>query len=266
MQADLVYDVGMNNGDDTAYYLHRGFRVVAIEADPNLCKGAVSRFGKELESGRLQIVNIGIAAKPGVSDFWICEAHSVWNSFDRTISSRNGLPYHRIQVPCQTFGWVLEQCGVPFYLKVDIEGNDFLCIEALQDRADLPAYVSVELGDLDQFVTKLSALGYREFKCVSQFHFLPLQLPPTPEQLALEAGDTSTLRRTRDWVFPEGASGPFGEDTLGRWLDQDEVRRTHAHYSKLRDEQTSTPFWFGASFSFWLDLHARRGMSRAAGV
>ncbi|TIL80880.1 MAG: FkbM family methyltransferase, partial [Mesorhizobium sp.] len=49
MQADLVYDVGMNNGDDTAYYLHRGFRVVAIEADPDLCNGAVSRFGKELE-------------------------------------------------------------------------------------------------------------------------------------------------------------------------------------------------------------------------
>ena len=29
---DLIYDVGMNNGDDTAYYLHKGFRVVAVEA------------------------------------------------------------------------------------------------------------------------------------------------------------------------------------------------------------------------------------------
>jgi hypothetical protein len=30
----LIYDVGMNNGDDTAYYLRRGFRVVAIEPNP----------------------------------------------------------------------------------------------------------------------------------------------------------------------------------------------------------------------------------------
>lgn len=30
----LVIDVGMHNGDDTAYYLHRGYRVVAIEANP----------------------------------------------------------------------------------------------------------------------------------------------------------------------------------------------------------------------------------------
>jgi len=33
---DLVYDVGMNNGDDTAYYLSLGFRVIAIEANPEL--------------------------------------------------------------------------------------------------------------------------------------------------------------------------------------------------------------------------------------
>ena len=30
----LVYDVGMNNGDDTAYYLRMGYRVVAFEANP----------------------------------------------------------------------------------------------------------------------------------------------------------------------------------------------------------------------------------------
>jgi hypothetical protein len=29
----LVYDVGMFNGDDTAYYLKKGFRVVGIEAN-----------------------------------------------------------------------------------------------------------------------------------------------------------------------------------------------------------------------------------------
>lgn len=33
---DLIFDIGANNGDDTAFYLKKGFRVVAIEADPAL--------------------------------------------------------------------------------------------------------------------------------------------------------------------------------------------------------------------------------------
>ena len=44
MHTDLVFDIGMNNGDDTAYYLHRGFRVVAVEADPILCAAATTRL------------------------------------------------------------------------------------------------------------------------------------------------------------------------------------------------------------------------------
>ena len=36
MNPRLIYDVGMHNGDDTAYYLRRGFRVVAIEPNPAL--------------------------------------------------------------------------------------------------------------------------------------------------------------------------------------------------------------------------------------
>ena len=42
---DLIYDVGINNvginnADDTAYYLRRGFRVVAIEANTCLAECA----------------------------------------------------------------------------------------------------------------------------------------------------------------------------------------------------------------------------------
>jgi hypothetical protein len=54
---DLVYDVGMNNGDDTAYYLSLGFRTVAIEANPELVKYAKARFAREIASGRLIILN-----------------------------------------------------------------------------------------------------------------------------------------------------------------------------------------------------------------
>jgi len=44
----LIYDVGMNNGDDSAYYLSLGFRVVAIEANPELVEQAKLRFAREI--------------------------------------------------------------------------------------------------------------------------------------------------------------------------------------------------------------------------
>lgn len=49
MNPKLIYDVGMNNGDDTAYYLWRGFRVVAIEATPELVATAANRFRCEMK-------------------------------------------------------------------------------------------------------------------------------------------------------------------------------------------------------------------------
>ena len=42
-RADLIYDVGFHQGEDTAFYLKKGFLVVAFEAHPRLRK-TVGRF------------------------------------------------------------------------------------------------------------------------------------------------------------------------------------------------------------------------------
>lgn len=258
VQPDLVYDVGMNNGDDTAYYLRLGKHVVAIEADPDLCARARQRFAAEIADGRLTVVNMGVGPQAGSLDFWICEQNRVWNSFDRRIASRDGLPHHAIKIPCQTFDWIVARHGIPGVLKIDIEGHDRFCIDALAALPDLPDYVSVELGDIDAFTRRLEALGYTEFKCISQFDFLPMQLPPSDEQLRRERGEPVSTRRHGDWIFPEGSSGPCGEHTAGRWLSADEVRAVYRHYRELCDRGAESPFWFGKNYSFWVDLHARR--------
>lgn len=53
--AGLVFDVGLHNGSDTAYYLHRGYDVVAVEANPRFCALAERRFAPEIAAGRLEI-------------------------------------------------------------------------------------------------------------------------------------------------------------------------------------------------------------------
>jgi len=63
--SELIYDVGMDNGDDSEFYLSKGFRVVAVEADPDLCRAAEERFEPFIRSGQLTIVNRAIVGKAG---------------------------------------------------------------------------------------------------------------------------------------------------------------------------------------------------------
>ncbi len=113
MNSDLIFDIGMHNGDDTAYYLYKGFKVVAVEADPDMAAECQKRFAAEIKMGRLKIINVAIAANQGEADFWICDNLRVWNSFDRSIAFRNGLPCHAIKVKTVPLRDILTEHGVP---------------------------------------------------------------------------------------------------------------------------------------------------------
>ena len=276
-----VFDIGMNNGDDTAYYLHRGYDVLAVEANPHLVERVQVRFQQEIKQGRLVILNVGIAEEEGIIPFWICDTISEWSSFHRNIASRDNSPHHQVPVACRRFDSIIEEFGVPYYLKVDIEGNDKLCMDGLR-RESLPEYVSVEAADLTQ-VDLLAGLGYRRFKCISQFHYLPLELPPTPEQQKYEKTQrwlqsrnpavrvlrriggqklieklTTRSRREGDWYFPFGSSGPFGEGLLGRWQNHQEMRATFETFQKMMRSGLKSPFWADKDYSFWADFHATK--------
>jgi FkbM family methyltransferase len=279
---ELIYDVGMNNGDDTAYYLWLGFRVLAIEANPDLVSNAATRFAREIRTGRLTILNVGIAAEEGVLPFWICETDSRLSSFDQHLASLGGsCLHHEIKVPCRRFRSLLEQFGVPFYVKVDIQGNDCFCVEDL-DSQQLPKFISVSEVNL---LTLLHTQGFKYFKCITQAYFLPLELPLIVEANRVQRAEwlrqssNPLIRvfrklggrrwierqlnrsRTRDgWLFPHGSSGSFGDDLLGRWLSYDELGKTYNEFLRLRRESPRSLLWAPRgilSNPFWADLHAR---------
>ncbi|HUF82821.1 MAG TPA: FkbM family methyltransferase, partial [Burkholderiales bacterium] len=264
---DLVFDVGMHNGDDTAYYLHKGYRVVAVEANGELVGRAQRRFERELRSGRLRILNVGIAAEAGEAEFFVSPGHDFWSSFDRRLAARAGA-FRAVRVPCTPFAPLLEAHGVPFYLKIDIEGNDHLCLEAL-GRAPLPPHVSIEMshetGRRD--IEKLAALGYRRFQCIRQTDFAPM----TPESVqravtrrralarwkparfaALAAraiGRRAHPPRDGNWRVPIGSSGPFGTGLAGPWLSAAEVL---AVWRELRDVDLELR---DDGLGEWFDIH-----------
>jgi FkbM family methyltransferase len=286
MNPKLIYDVGMHNGDDTAYYLRRGFRVIAIEPNPALVATAAERFRREIEAGELKVLNVGVAAEDGELPFWVCLTDSRLSSLyrgDASLDDRH--PVGEIRVPCRTFRSILDDFGVPFYLKVDIQGNDSLCVEAL-DPGDVPKFLSIEFALWDApLMALLRARGFNRFKCISQTHFLPLQLPPLPEARLIQRAERlnqtrnvlvrvfrrlggwrwiqrqfDRLRTHDGWIFPAGSSGPFGDELRGRWLSHQELYATAREFLRLRREDPRTLLWASAGLGsnpFWADLHAR---------
>jgi FkbM family methyltransferase len=214
---DLIYDVGMHRAEDTEFYLAKGFRVVAVEASPELCEAAAIRLREPVDSGQLTIVHAAIAETEGPIDLFL-NPHTEWNTTRPQWSDRNanlGRPSGQVvSVPGVVFNSLLAEHGTPYFLKIDIEGADVLCIESLRPP-DLPRYLSIESdklqwsGLLHEFEV-LTGLGYRRFKVVGQ-HLLPKQRPPNPP---LE-GNYADRR------FTLASSGLFGEEAPGEWLGAD---------------------------------------------
>jgi FkbM family methyltransferase len=263
----LIYDVGMHDGADSAYYLNEGYRVVALEANPVFAEQAARRFAQEIDQGRLTVLNVGIAPGEGTARFWVCDDRSDWSSFHRAIAAREGAAHHPIEVPLMPFGEVLERYGVPYYCKVDIEGNDHLCLAAMTpDRR--PPFVSIELSP-KPLLERLRELGYDRFKVIHQLSFtcpnraLSAVKACLPHQRLKEsvewANRLARRRRDGDWRFAVGSSGPLPERTRGRWLSHLEARRLCAELDRARRSGR-------AGRNDWFDLHAttRAALSRYA--
>jgi FkbM family methyltransferase len=147
-RSDLVFDVGANNGDDTAAYLARGYNVVAVEANPSLCYDLRAKFQQELRSSRLALAEGAIAEHLGETiALYINSADSGWGTTVPRYAARGealaGI-VQTITVQTLSFSSLIEQFGVPYYLKIDIEGADILFLRGLVGQPDVPSYISIE--------------------------------------------------------------------------------------------------------------------------
>jgi FkbM family methyltransferase len=246
-QSDLIIDVGMHVGHDTRFYLAKGFNVVAVEANPDFVKRAQATFAREIDEGRLRIFGVAIAERRGTVPLAVADESGLSSLSTAEVqrAEKRGVRFHYVDVPSVPFEDILGEVGIPYYLKVDIEGLDRLCVQALRGFDEKPAYVSIEssiksaerrLG-FDQIFEELAdlwTLGYRHFKYINQMRAPSLPNPP------LEG-----------WHFAQpvssvDASGPFGKETPGRW---EPIERTILRGWALRIQNE-----LGAGHGRWANL------------
>ena len=271
-RADLIIDVGMHRGEDSEFYLAKGFNVVAIEANPSLVAEVRMRLASDIQEGRLRIIEGAIAPTADTQRLAVADDVSVWSSLSNEFVERNlaaGTTYRHMDVDGIQFEDVLEEVGIPYFLKIDIEGHDMLCVEALHRFPERPDYISVESNvsvndaPFDRVFDELAqlwTLGYRAFKYLDQSANTSRRCPNPPREGAYV-----------DARFNEASSGPFGEETPQRWLSIDQALR-HARQLRWRHRLTGPGGrWSHAMPSrtyrvvssllgrspAWYDLHAR---------
>ena len=227
---DLIYDIGMHKGEDTEFYLRKGFRVVAFEADPDLASHCRTRLRDFIDQGRLVIVEGAIvdreAADAGLKKtrFYKSDTVSVWGTVRSDWAERNmkfGTSSKSIEVDTVDFGEVIQKYGVPHYMKIDIEGLDLVCVKAMEQFSVPPDFISLEssktrFADIQREIEVLEKLGYNAFQAVEQ-SAVPASQPPWP---ATEGEYVSQK-------FQEGSSGLFGSELGGEWKSKGAVLRQY---------------------------------------
>jgi FkbM family methyltransferase len=228
----LIMDFGAYGGEDAQFYLAKGFSVISIEANIEFARKAIARNQEAFEAGRYHVLNAAIAEQSGEVDFFVHQ-HGDWSSVEKNSRFTAG-QFKAVRVAAVTADEVFKEFGVPYYVKIDIEGMDHAVIDAICRLREKPRFVSFEISPKASGCgEQLQQAGYARFKLVAQ-HEVPRMKPPNPAREGV----------TIDFTFESGTSGPFGEETPGPWL----------RLAGLRDAIENLDWHKG--HAVWWDIHA----------
>lgn len=238
-ETKVIFDIGAHTGEDTDFYLNKGFKVIGVEANPNLCKHLRERFAHFEESGNFILHEKAIVEEPLDKTFiYINSQKDDWSSLYREVASKGRDSVEQVEVGTVTLEDLFITHGAPYYLKVDVEAYDINIARSLLGLVERPTFVSFEIHDHEILEILMNA-GYNSFQIRNQL-FNGFTNRPEP-----------TFEGIDYWPGPLGGlhSGLFGMDLPGSdWRTLDEAQEVLAAYEKLR----TLDF---LNFS-WLDVHA----------
>jgi FkbM family methyltransferase len=171
----LCFDIGANFGECTAAFLSLGARrVVAVEPQPDVAEVIAKAFPKEVRGGSLVVRTHAIGSKRGaVKMFPAQDANKSMSTLSTTfveLSRRNGQLWDEaaaFEVQVVTLDSLVEEFGVPDYIKIDVEGFDLEVLTGLSRSVPLLSFefnTQLELREIaEQCVDCVDRLGEYEF-------------------------------------------------------------------------------------------------------
>jgi FkbM family methyltransferase len=207
--------------------LRRGYNVVAIEGDPSSVDKGRERFRKQIADGKLVLINKAITDKKGPVEFFVSEEQPHRGSCFKHLAEYDGFPSKSVSVQSTSFKELCDEFGVPFYVKVDIDGCEIPVVQDLFKLKVKPQYISTEIPKkyYAGIFSWLFVSGYRKFQFKNQAN-----------------------NKLSNHFHP---SGSFGDDLpTDRWITIEELMSRYMKFRELRDVDHQN-LTIG-----WLDLHA----------
>jgi len=163
----LVFDIGSNIGTTIEFFSQRTNKVIGFEPNPSLFKRLKQRF----ENRNVVIDPRGLSDEIGHKNFRISNADTISTfSEDWVNNSRftGGYSWDEgIIVETTTLDSIIEEYGIPDYIKIDVEGYEFEVLTSLTQLLD-DTVISFEWAEeqknkIEQTISYLFDLGYRNF-------------------------------------------------------------------------------------------------------
>jgi len=157
----LVFDIGANHGQKTDVFLRLGAQVVAIEPDKSNQEILAQQFLKlRLRPKPVTIIGKAESDKTAVATMWVDAPGSAKNTLSqkwvdtlRNDDERFGNKLEfagRLEVETTTLEALIEKYGLPFYVKIDVEGHEPSVLRGL--KRPIP-FLSFEVN-LPEFVNE----------------------------------------------------------------------------------------------------------------
>ena len=243
-QNTLIFDLGFHNGDDTDFYLKKGFNVIAIEANPNLVKQGEKRFQNAIKENSLILLNKAISDSTGKVKFYIHPKKSDWSSCNKDMAESDGTQAEEISVESISLIDLCEKYGIPRYMKIDVEGCEVMLAKQIYTLKIKPQFVSFETSKTSyaEIFSWLRVSEYKKFQLINQLNHV--------NRVPLKNRDQYEGKNI-EYQFTIYSSGYFGNDLPpDKWLTYDEALTRYIKYKELKfiDNQELA---LG-----WLDVHA----------
>ena len=225
----LVFDIGAHLGEDTEYYLARGFDVIAFECMPENIKQIQDKFPKEIRDKSLILETRALLVGGGEDreatffvdriSFW-GTLHKDWAERNQRLGSQNRSISVKTMEPSDTY----ELYGKPYFMKIDVEGEDVNVLKSLSNITiqERSKYISIESSKTSW---KSLINEFRVFEDLGYTHFAvrpQSKMAKTTTQWVASDGKKCSLRHKKD------SSGPFGGDLdESAWMSKRQAIRRY---------------------------------------
>lgn len=152
-EGDLVFDIGANIGDRTEVFEILGARVIAVEPQKKCLQQLEARFYK---SSQVTIVGKAIDVSEGARIMKICSTDPTISTMsdEWVLTSRFSGNYKwdkSQKVETIRFDNLIDEYGMPAFVKIDVEGYEFNVISSLTKAVSALSFEFTQ----EQFVNSL---------------------------------------------------------------------------------------------------------------